>query len=284
MIRPFLSADVGRNRVAVTPSYRFGIGESATFVSGGAGAAGAGGGGASSANTGGPTNQGASGGGATVGGYQPPTGGNSMSDSDLLIVQDYESNLKIIDQIVERIDRRPFQVLIEAVIISVDLERTRQLGVNFAVVDNLGTVLGTVGSGTSLNSNVGFNPTQLLTTGRQDRRCRPRTQPDLPPSANGAKFGFVANNVTGFIQALETIGSTKILASPRILVLNKQRAEIQLGCRLGFQTFSQNFTSTIQQVQFLNTGTLLRIRPFISEDGMIRMEIHPERSSGYGHQ
>ena len=54
MIRPFLSVDVGQKRVSVTPSYRFGIGESATFVSGGAGAASAGGGGASSANTGGP--------------------------------------------------------------------------------------------------------------------------------------------------------------------------------------------------------------------------------------
>ena len=279
MIRPFLSPDVGQKRVAVTPSYRFGIGESATFVSGGAGAASAGGGGASSANTGGPTNQGASGGGATVGGYQPPTGGNSMSDSDLLIIQDYESNLKIVDQIIERIDKRPFQVLIEAVIISVDLERARQLGVNFAVVDNLGTALGTIGSGASLNSNVGFNPTQLLTTaGKIAGAAADPT--GLASAANGAKFGFVANNVTGFVQALETIGSTKILASPRILVLNKQRAEIQLGSRLGFQTFSQNFTSTIQQVQFLNTGTLLRIRPFISRDGMIRMEIHPERSSG----
>ena len=36
MIRPFLSEEVGRKRVSVTPSYRFGIGESATFVSGGA--------------------------------------------------------------------------------------------------------------------------------------------------------------------------------------------------------------------------------------------------------
>ena len=62
--------------------------------------------------------------------------------------------------------------------------------------------------------------------------------------------------------------------------MNKQRAEIQLGSRLGFQTLSQNFTSTIQQVQFLNTGTLLRLRPFVSDDGMVRMEIHPERSSG----
>ncbi len=279
MIRPFLSIDVGQKRVSVTPAYRFGIGESATFVSGGAGAASASGGGASSANTGGPTNQGASGGGATVGGYQPPTGGNSMADSDVLIIQDYESNLKIIDQIVKRIDVRPVQVLIEAVIISVDLEHARQLGVNFAVVDNLGTALGEIGSGTSLNNNVGFNPTQLLTTaGKIAGAAADPT--GLASATNGAKFGFVANNVTGFIQALETIGSTKILASPRILVLNKQRAEIQLGSRLGFQTFSQNFTSTIQQVQFLNTGTLLRIRPFISQDGMIRMEIHPERSSG----
>ncbi len=279
MIRPFLSIEVGQKRVSVTPAYRFGIGESATFVSGGAGAASAGGGGASSANTGGPTNQGASGGGATVGGYQPPTGGNSMADSDVLIIQDYESNLKIIDQIVKRIDVRPVQVLIEAVIISVDLEHARQLGVNFALVDNLGTALGEIGSGTSLNNNVGFNPTQLLTTaGKIAGAAADPT--GLASATNGAKFGFVANNVTGFIQALETIGSTKILASPRILVLNKQRAEIQLGSRLGFQTFSQNFTSTIQQVQFLNTGTLLRIRPFISQDGMIRMEIHPERSSG----
>ncbi len=169
--------------------------------------------------------------------------------------------------------------MIEAVIISVDLEQARQLGVNFAVVDNLGTVLGTVGSGTELNNNVGFNPTQLLTTGGKIAGAA-ADPTGFASSANGAKFGFVANNVTGFIQALETIGSTKILASPRILVLNKQRAEIQLGSRLGFQTFSQNFTSTIQQVQFLNTGTLLRIRPFISDDGMIRMEIHPERSSG----
>jgi general secretion pathway protein D len=279
MIRPFLSVDVGQKRVAVTPSYKFGIGESATFVSGGAGAAGAGAGGASSANVGGPTNQGAAGGGSTVGGFQPPTGGNSMSDSDMLIIQDYESNLKIVDQIVKRVDTRPVQVLIEAVIISVDLEHSRQLGVNFALVDNLGTALGEIGSGASLNNNAGFNPTQLLTAaGKIAGSAADPT--GLAGPLNGAKFGFVANNVTGFIQALETIGSTKILASPRILVLNKQRAEIQLGSRLGFQTFSQNFTSTIQQVQFLNTGTLLRIRPFISLDGMIRMEIHPERSSG----
>jgi Flp pilus assembly secretin CpaC len=225
---------------------------------------------------------GASAGGAV--GFQPPTGANSNAESDTLIVQDYESNIKIIDQIIQRVDVRPVQVLIEAVIISVELDKTRQLGVNFGLVDNLAQELGTIGAGSVLNSNVGFTPARVLTAAGKlasDTVADPSGAGNSFASAtNGVKFGFVSNNVTGFVSALETIGSTKVLASPRILVLNKQRAEIQLGSRLGFQTLSQNFTSTIQQVQFLNVGTLLRLRPFVSSDGMVRMEIHPERSSG----
>ena len=281
VIRPFLSPDVGQKRIAVTPSYRFGISESATFVSGGGqGMSAGGGGGGGGGGVGGPGGSAPTGGGPTIGGFQPPTGGNSMADYDHLIIQDYESNLQIIDQIIQRIDVRPIQVLIEAVIISVDYEHDRELGVNLGLVDNLGQTLGTIGSGTGLNGNVGFTPTRLLTAGGQIAQGTANDAQGFTSATNGVKFGFISNNVTGFIRALETIGSTKILASPRILVMNKQRAEIQLGTRLGFQTLSQNFTSTIQQVQFLNTGTLLRLRPFVSDDGMVRMEIHPERSSG----
>ena len=60
-----------------------------------------------------------------------------MASNDLVVIQDYESNLKIIDQIIQRLDVQPVQVLIEAVIISVELDLDKQLGVNFAVVDNL---------------------------------------------------------------------------------------------------------------------------------------------------
>ena len=81
----------------------------------------------------------------------------------LLVIQDYESNLKIIDQIIQRLDVQPIQVLIEAVIISVELDKDKQLGVNFAVVDNLGQELGTIGSGAALNGNVGFTPASVLT-------------------------------------------------------------------------------------------------------------------------
>ncbi len=204
-----------------------------------------------------------------------------MASNDMVVIQDYESNLKIIDQIIQRLDVQPVQVLIEAVIISVELDLDTQLGVNFAVVDNLGQQLGTIGAGAVLNSNVGFTPASVLTAAG---KIASSTIPDpngFAGSTNGIKYGFISNNITGFIRALETVGSTKILASPRILVLNKQRAEIQLGERLGFRSsVTQNIIGTTQQVQFLNTGTLLRLRPFVSNDNVVRMEIHPERSTG----
>jgi type IV pilus secretin PilQ/predicted competence protein len=277
LIRPFLSEDVGQKRIQSTANYMFGINDAPVFgTAGGMTAGGSPGGGI------------AAGGGAGMGGgagqpqrgIQPTTGGTSSANGDVLVIQDYESNLKIIDQIVERVDVQPVQVLIEAVIISVELQKVKELGVNFAVVDNLGQELGTIGSGAALNGNVGFTPASVLTAAGKIAAGTPPDPAGFTSATNGIKFGFVSNNVTGFIRALETVGSTKVLASPRILVLNKQRAEIQLGQRLGFRTLSQNFTSTIQNVQFLNTGTLLRLRPFVSSDGMVRMEIHPERSTG----
>ena len=277
MIAPFLSEDVGRKRFATSANYQFGISEASTLATGGMGMTAGGTTSGSGAGAGGATTGGA---GTIQRGTQPTTGGASMAGNDVLVIQDYETNLKIIDQIIQRLDVQPVQVLIEAVIITVELDTDKQLGVNFAVVDNLGQQLGTIGTGTAINGNVGFTPAQVLTAAGKIAAGTVADPTGFASATNGIKYGFIANNVTGFVRALETVGSTKILASPRVLVLNKQRAEIQLGSRLGFRTLSQNFTSTIQQVQFLNTGTLLRLRPFVSSDGMVRMEIHPERSQG----
>src|SRR5205807_1086567 len=48
----------------------------------------------------------------------------------------------------------------------------------------------------------------------------------------------------------------------------------------GYLTSTVTQTSTVQTVDFLDTGTRLIFRPYIGDDGYIRMEIHPEDSSG----
>ncbi len=204
-------------------------------------------------------------------------GGNSLAGNDVLVVQDHESVLKNVDRVVTELDAQPVQVLIEAVIVSVILEKGHELGVNFAVLDGAGNALAVLGNGAAINSAAGFLPASVLTAGG---KLQGTPVSGFAADEHGLKFGFVDKDVTGFIRALDRVGSTKILATPRILVLNKQRAEIQLGERLGFRTLTQTQTSTIQKVEFLQVGTQLRLRPFVSTDGMVRMEVHPERSSG----
>ncbi|MDB5336883.1 MAG: xpsD [Planctomycetaceae bacterium] len=245
-----------------------------------AGALGGGGGGGQSSGSGG-------GGGGSDGG----TGGDAMAGGDFVVIQDTEAVLQTIDRLISQLDVQPIQVLIEAVIMTVTRTSSQDLGINYAVLDGAGRNLVAVGSGAAINAAAGFDPSQVLAAGSplktlgttlvsQGGKLAGDSASGFAQNSQGIKFGFVDNNLTGFIRALEQIGETDILASPRLLVLNKQRAELQLGDRLGFRTLTQTQTSTVQKVEFLNVGTQLFLRPFISSDGMVRMEIHPERSEG----
>lgn len=204
-------------------------------------------------------------------------GGNAMAGGEIVIVQDYEQILKTIDRIIAEIDVQPIQVLIEAIIVSVKLNKGMELGVNFALLDGAGRAVGVAGSGTAINAAAGFTPASVLAAGGMLKGTPFTGTAETNP---GLKFGFVDQNTTGFIRALETMGETKVLACPRLLVLNKQRAEIHLGDKLGYATTTQTQTSTVQTVQFQDVGTQLRLRPFVSSDGMVRLEVRPERSSG----
>ena len=205
-------------------------------------------------------------------------GGNALAGGDVVIVQDYEKVLQTLDRVIAQLDVQPFQVLIEAVIVSVKLKKDMELGVNYALLDGAQNALGLVGSGAAVNAAAGFPPAGVITSAG---KLAGGTGTGFAEDVNGLKFGFVANNTTGFVKALETLGETKVLACPRLLVMNKQRAEIQLGDCLGYKTITQTQTSTVEKVEFMDIGTLLRLRPFIASDGMVRMEIHPERSSGH---
>lgn len=316
MIRPFLSEQA---KLSSTPPSQVGISEGGAAGNGGSGggsSGGSGGGSSGGGSGGGSGGSGGAGGGGSGGGAAgmlagmmggggggggqsgggggssgSPTGGDAMAGGDFVVVQDTEQNLVMIDRLIAQLDVQPVQVLIEAVIMTVTRTSNRDLGINYAVLDGAGRTLATVGSGAAINAAAGFDPSQVLTAGSplrtlgatlvtQGGKLAGDSNSGFAANSGGIKFGFVDDNLTGFIKALETIGETDILASPRLLVLNKQRAELQLGDRLGFRTLTQSQTSTIQKVEFMNVGTQLFIRPFISSDGMVRMEIHPERSEG----
>ena len=199
-------------------------------------------------------------------------GGDSLSQRDALVVQDYRDVIDQIDEIIREMDIPPLQVVIEAYVLRVRLDNDMKFGVNFALLSNTGRQLVTSGSGAVLGTSTGF-PSQ------RDSLIPPL--PQFLASAAGLRYGFLTGDVTGFIEALERISDTSLVASPSLRVLNKQKAELIIGQKLGYKTQTFNNQQTIENVEFLDVGTKLILRPFASPDGLVRMEIHPERSSGF---
>jgi len=181
--------------------------------------------------------------------------GDGFAGQEALLVRDYESVLVQVDQIVEQVDQRPTQVAIEAMILSVNLDDSNELGVDFEVLRNKDNIR--LISGSPLGSLA-----------------------NIDVSDGGLKVGFLDSSLALFLDALESIGDTNVIATPRLMCLNKHPAEILIGEQLGYVSTTQTETSTTQSVEFLEVGTQLRIRPFISSDGLIRMEVHPELSTG----
>ncbi|MDB5342653.1 MAG: type and secretion system protein [Schlesneria sp.] len=179
-------------------------------------------------------------------------GGDGLSQRDTLLVQDFPEVIAEVDKILIELDVPPLQVMIEAKILSVALSDTMAFGVNFAL----------------LNGAKGFPATGSMV---------PPAGESLSSSA-GLKYGFIQGDTHAFIKSLEAIADTSLVAAPQLRVLNKQKAELIIGQRLGYKTLAFNGTQTIENVQFMDTGTKLVFRPFISPDGLVRLEVHPERS------
>jgi type IV pilus assembly protein PilQ len=182
-------------------------------------------------------------------------GGDTFAGGEALLVRDYETVLAQVDQVVAEIDRRPMQVAIEAMILSVKLDDQNSFGINFqALRDNA-----------HIKLTSGTPPTGLG---------------GIDTSNGGLNFAFLDSSLSLFVQALETVGDTNVIATPRLTCVNKHRAEILIGSQLGYVNSTVTETSTAQNVNFLEVGAQLRLRPFISSDGLIRMEVHPELSTG----
>jgi type IV pilus assembly protein PilQ len=203
------------------------------------------------------------------------TGGNSNAHNDILIVQDYEDNLKQVEAIINDVDVRPDQVLVEVTMLSATLDEDNALGVNFSTL--AGVDFETLGSSSTDLGNMGkagLSGTKLSAAPAAGFRT------DFTTTSGGMTVGLVTNNVAAFITALESFTDTTILANPKLLIVNKQRGEVMIGAKDGYITTTVTEGQVTQSVEFLETGTKLVVRPYVAKDGFIRLELHPEDSDG----
>ncbi len=189
-------------------------------------------------------------------------GGDSLAMHDTLVVYDFPEKLKRVAKMIDDIDVRPPAILIEVTILEAQLKDITEFGIDFSTVGFVAFAAG-------------------ATEGIQTRGFASASAGGSGSVTTGLSAAISIDDVTAFVRALESITDTTVLANPKIIALNKQAGHILIGSEDGYITTSQvSADGAVQQVEFLESGTTLKFRPFVCKNGYIRMEINPEQSTG----
>ncbi|MEH6449926.1 MAG: type II secretion system secretin GspD [Oleispira sp.] len=188
-----------------------------------------------------------------------------------LVVRAEPSILKEIDEIINELDVRRAQVLIESAIVEVTGDVTDSLGFQWAVGDTDNPVAGTNfgNAGQSLSS---------IATG---------IAAGTPTLGNGLTLGGFkeTNGQVDFgviIQALESQSNTNLLSTPSIMTLDNQEAEIVVGQNVPFLTGSTSSSANSNPFTTISRediGVTLKIKPHIHEGNEVRLEVEVSAES-----
>ena len=213
-----------------------------------------------------------------------PVGDETFALSATMVVVDYPENVDEIEKLVAQIDTRPAQVLVEATILQTQLNEANAFGVDFSIIGDLDftdftDTGGPLSAAQSLILGGGGGQGEGVSPGDNEGGAIVSS----PGNTDGPatfKMGVVNNDFAIFLRLLDEVTDFTVLSNPKVLALNRQPARVLVGRRVGYLNTTSTETSTTQSVEFLDTGTQLAFRPFVSNDGFIRMELKPRVSEG----
>lgn len=195
----------------------------------------------------------------------------------LLITAD-PSDIDAVGRIIDKLDVRRRQVLIEALIVEVSGNSIQRFGVEWMASSGIGAGvqsfqnIKSVGAGLSTNAALAApaNVSTVLTA----------TAP------TGLTLGVVnkALSIGALLHALESDNDANVLSTPNLLTLDNEEAEIIVGQNVPFITGTSSSTGTanpnpFQTIERKDIGLTLRVTPQISGDDSVTLDIYQEISS-----
>ena len=162
-----------------------------------------------------------------------------------------------------QLDTPPQQVMVEVKVVDTSPQFAEELGLryNFAPI-----AIGNVPAGTQIDP----------ATGQQT--------PATTIGFNAATFSRLGPGVSAILSAVKTRTDTKLLADPRVQVLDNEDANIFIGDTVRTQVSQASLNGTTLQVLEFPVGIILLVRPRVNADGKITLRVHPVVSTitGFG--
>lgn len=171
-------------------------------------------------------------------------------------------------RVVHRLDARPEEVLVEAIIVKVDENVLNQLGIVWGTPDaSLDNPTGASNTGGTVTTAVTPSPNNTFALKATER----------------GTFGFLpSGNLAALLHLLKSNGSSDVLSTPSVVVLNNQKAKISDGQNVGMANRSYQgtgaassttttITSPYNVIQRQDVALSLEVTPHISPNHMIQL-------------
>ena len=209
------------------------------------------------------------------------TGGQVQADAttNSLIITAPEPQYRQLRAVIDRLDGRRAQVLVESLIVEVNTDKAAEFGIQWQ---------GAVGS--SGSSNIGLLGTNFTANNIITLATQAATGAAVPGTGINLGVAHKTNGVyvLGFLaNFLETSNSGNVLSTPNLLTLDNEEAKIVIGENVPFVTgsYSNNTASgstgsnPFTTVERKDVGLTLKVRPQINENGTVKLVIYQETSS-----
>jgi general secretion pathway protein D len=228
---------------------------------------------------------------------QPSTGGQIQADpaTNSLIISAPDPVYRELRAVIDQLDQRRAQVFVESLIAEVYTNRVADFGVQWQGFGKNGATVGAIGthlSPASANPNGGDGATNLLSFAAQfygfnKTDWKPNTA-NGAPIMPGKGFNLLAGSSALAMLAnfIHSTNAGNVLSTPTLLTLDNEEAKIMVGENVPMKSGSYATTGTgTTQLNPFNTyerkdvGTMLRVRPQINENGVVKLVIYQEASS-----
>lgn len=202
--------------------------------------------------------------------------------TNTLIISAPDPLYRSLREVIDLLDQRRAQVLIESLIVEVNAEDAAEFGVQWtAGANNINSGGNAFFGGSNLGgSGIGGNISAAGTT--------------IDALGAGMSLGVVKGtvdvlgtqllNLGVLARAMQKQGGVNILSTPNLMTLDNEQASIVVGRTVPFVTGTYTTTgdgasNPFQTVQREDVGLTLRIRPQISEGGTVKLSLYQEVSS-----
>lgn len=184
-----------------------------------------------------------------------------------------------IEDILDKLDVRRAQILIEAAIVEISITDTLDIGVELAAVDAEGNAVPFVT--TPLNGAINSLLAALIPNEDGDIDFISGLASVTTPTVAVAKIDVGGVSFAAIVQALATSSNANLLSTPSLLTLDNQEAKIIVGNEVPFRTGSfttsgDGSSNPFTTIQREDVGLILTVTPHVLDGNTVRLEVFQE--------